>query len=153
MLTLSRCWIALVVLGFCGLLVGCTEGYKPPEGVTVTGVVVLDGKPLEVPNRQAGLGNVQVILVPQGELASSGAEPFSDLAKEDGRFTISGPGAGIKPGKYKLVVYQQDKGYGSDMLQGEFSEANSPIDVEVPANRSGGKHDLGTIDLAKYRQK
>lgn len=151
MLTSSRCWIALAVLG-CGLLAGCTSGYKPPEGVTVTGVILLDGKPLEVPNRQAGLGNVEVILVPQGELATAGAEPFSDLAKEDGSFNIAGPGDGIKPGKYKLVVHQQDKGYGSDMLQGEFSETNSPIEVEVPASKSGGKHDLGKVDLATYRK-
>ena len=152
MFTSSRCWIAVAVLGCCCLLTGCTSGYKPPEGVTVTGVILLDGKPLEVPNRQAGLGNVEVILVPQGELATSGAEPFSDLAKEDGSFTIAGPGDGIKPGKYKLVVHQQDQGFGSDMLKGEFSETKSPIEVEVPASKSGGKHDLGKMDLATYRK-
>lgn len=149
MLAFHRCRYVWAVLGI-GLLVGCSGGYKPPEGIVVTGIVVKDGKPLEVPNRQAGLGNVEVVLVP---LSDATAEPFSDLAKENGSFTIAGAGAGIKPGKYRLAVHQQDKGFGSDMLKGAFSKTKSPIEIDVPADKSGGKLDLGTIDLATAGKK
>jgi hypothetical protein len=127
------------------LLAGCGgSGYKPPEGVIVKGTVLKGGKALEVPRRDVGLGNVIVKLVP---VAGSPGQPESSFADDKGAFVMRGPGDGIRPGKYRLAVLQQNQGPGSDLLRGAFSEAKSPIEVDVPANRVGSTHDLGTIDL------
>jgi hypothetical protein len=128
-------------------LLGCGDGYKPKDGVTVTGKVVKGGKPLDVPHRDVGLGSVEVLLVPAGN--ATGATQESSLAKEDGSVRMEGPGRGITPGKYKLAVLQHDKGPGSDMLKGAFSPDKTPITVEIPEARLGKTHDLGVIDLHK----
>ena len=141
----SLCMVATLCL-----LAGCSGGYTPPEGVTITGVLVKGDKPLDVPNRQVGLGIVELILIPQAEAKAAGAESFTTVVAEDGSFSVIGPGQGIMPGKYRIAVYQRDQGPGTDMLQGAFSETNSPIEVDIPAAKSGGKHDLGKIDLDTY---
>lgn len=151
MFAFYRCGTALTLVCICALA-GCSSGYQPPKGVTVVGVIVKDDKPLVVPNREVGLGSVEIILVPQAEAVAAGAEPFSTQAAEDGSFSVIGPGQGIMPGKYRLAVYQRDQGPSSDQLNGEFSEANSPIEVDVPASKAGGKHDLGKLDLATFRK-
>jgi hypothetical protein len=71
----------------------------------------------------------------------------------DGSFRLEGPGRGIKPGRYKLAVYQRDRGPGSDLLAGAFSEKNSPIEVDIPEDRRGRKHDLGVIELDDHAMK
>ena len=62
-------------------------------------------------------------------------------------FEFVGAGQGITPGTYKVAVYQQNEGPGSDLLKGKFSTAKSPISIEVPSDKVGEDHDLGTIDL------
>jgi len=151
MLAFYRCGTVLALVCIC-VMAGCSGGYEPPKGVTVLGIIVKDDMPLVVPNREVGLGSVEIILVPQAETVAAGAEPFSTQAAEDGSFSVIGPGQGIMPGKYRLAVYQRDQGPSSDLLQGEFSETNSPIEVEVPASKSGGKHDLGKLDLTTFRK-
>lgn len=131
----------------CVLLAGCGGAQTGPKGVTVTGTIVKDGKPLDVPNREAGLGNVLVSLVPLGPSPKAAEHA---LAGKDGSFKILGPGRGIPPGKYRLAVQQQDRGPGSDMLKGRFSEKSSPVEVEIPADKLDGAHDLGPIDLGKF---
>lgn len=126
---------------------GCGDGNPPVQkGVVVKGKIVRDGKPLEVPNRDIGLGRVELLLIMPG----TGGELESALAEPDGTFVFMGPGKGVAAGSYKLVVLQQDKGFQSDMLEGAFSEANTPIQVTIPQDKLGDTHDLGTIDLATY---
>ena len=130
---------------------GCDGGYSPPDGVIVTGKVVKGGSPLDVPNREVALGVVELVLVPLSVGEDDAALPIeSTPVAADGSFRLEGPGNGMKPGRYKLAVYQRDRGYGSDLLAGSFSEQNSPIEVEVPADEIGGKHDLGVIELNDY---
>ena len=121
------------------------DGVEP--GVIVRGRIVKSGQPLVVPNREVGLGNVEVILVPIGG-GNAGRGTGSRVGAEDGSFEIVGPGLGVRPGTWRLAVYQQDQGYGSDMLEGAFSEEASPITIEVPADER--KTDLGTIDLGSF---
>lgn len=132
-------------------LAGCGGGYTPPQGVVVRGTILKGGKPLQVPRQDVGLGSVAVKLVPIGQ-ASGRREIESTLADKNGAFELRGAGAGIPPGKYRLAVAQQDQGYGSDLLQGAFSEANSPIEVDIPPDRLGRTHDLGTIDLDQAKK-
>jgi hypothetical protein len=131
----------------CLLLAGCGGGYKPPQGVVVTGKVLQGGKPLEVPRRDVGLGMVEVKLVPV-----AGGPPIGTLADEGGAFKISGAGGGVPVGNYRLAVYQRDQGPTSDKLQDAFSQEKSPITVEVPQQKLGGTIDLGVVELDKYKR-
>lgn len=126
--------------------IGCSGNPPVDQGVIVKGKLVNDGKPLEVPNREIGLGRVELQLIAPG----AGGELEAAEALPDGSFEFLGPGKGVKPGEYKLVVLQQDKGFGSDMLEGKFNEVNSPIKVSVPADKLGATHDLGVVDLKTY---
>jgi hypothetical protein len=38
------------------------------------------------------------------------------------------------------------------MLRGAFSDAKSPIEVDVPADKVGGTHDMGKIDLDQVKK-
>lgn len=133
----------LLVLSQC---VGCGDGNPPvPAGVVVKGKVLRDGKTLDVPNREIGVGRVELQLIPA-------TGPTGDveiaLANADGTFEFLGPGKGVKAGAYKLVVLQQDQGFQSDALEGAFNATRTPIQVTIPADK--GVHDLGTIDLQQY---
>ena len=138
----------LCVLGLVGLwLAGCGGGYKPKQGVVVTGTVLKGGKPMEVPRQDVGFGHLEVRLVP----AVGG--PVSTYAEKDGTFKIVGAGDGIPPGSYRLAVSLQDNGWNSDGLKGAFSDKDSPIKVEVPKEKLGGTFDLGALDLDTYKKK
>ncbi len=145
-----RFLLAMAILG-CS---GCGGGYSPKDGVIVVGKVVKGGSPLDVPNREVALGVVELVLVPLSVGEDGSTLPIESTHVEaDGSFRLEGPGNGMKPGRYKLAVYQRDRGYGSDLLAGAFSEQNSPIEVEIPADEIGDKHDLGVIELNDYAQK
>jgi hypothetical protein len=68
-------------------------------------------------------------------------------------FEIFGLGIGVPPGSYKLAVYHRDKGFDSDALEGAFSEENTPIKVQVPEAKVGGRFDLEVIDLNTFSKK
>ncbi len=148
---LSVLRLSAVLGSLCLVLAGCGRGHTSPKGVIVTGTILQDGKALDVPNREAGLGNVLISLVPLGQ---SQPRPMVEhaMAAKDGTFKVVGPGQGVPPGKYRLSVQQQDRGPGSDMLKGAFSEKASPIEIDVPADKVGGTHSLGEIDLAKLKK-
>lgn len=116
-------------------------------GVKIRGKVVKGGAPLEVPRRDIGLGSVELHLVP----ADESVEPQVAMVAEDGSFEIVAAGQGIAPGSYKLAVYQQNEGPGSDLLMGKFSKENSPISIDVPSDKVGGELDLGTIELDDHQ--
>lgn len=141
--------LSSIVFGLaCLLAAGCGgSGYNAPKGVIVTGKILKGGKPLEVPRRDVGLGNVEVrlIAIDQQSQANRGAEMAS--ANESGVFKFVGPGQGVAPGKYRLAIFQQTQGMGSDALQGAFNETKSPVEIEVPQNKLGGTLDVGVIEL------
>jgi hypothetical protein len=145
-----RCERSIVVV-VALVLAGCGGGYTPDEGVVVEGKILQGGQPLEVPNREVGLGSVEVQLIPTGALAGQvGVE--TALAEADGSFRVQGAGRGIKPGKYKVVVYQHDQGMNSDKLQGAFSDQNSPIEVDIAEDNVGDAQDLGVIELNDHKK-
>ena len=146
-LNLPSSMLRMALLPALLFLTGCGDGNPTvAKGVIVKGKVLRDGKPLEVPNREIGLGRVELLLISP----NANNELESALASPDGTFEFLGPGKGVAPGSYKLVVLQQDKGFQSDMLEGAFSEAKTPIQVTIPADKIGGSHDLGTIELKTY---
>lgn len=132
------------------MLAGCSGGNPPAKvGVIVKGKVLKGGQPLTVEKTPPGEVPAEVVfmpLFPDGERESQGLKP-------DGTFEEIGQEKGIKPGKYRLAVLHFVKGRGSDGLNGAFSEQASPIEVEIPADKSGGTFELPTIELDTYKPK
>jgi len=132
------------------LLVGCSGGNPPAKtGVIVVGKVVKGGQPLTVERTPPGEPPAEVVFVP----LFTGGERESQGLKPDGTFEEVGQEKGIKPGKYRLAVFHFVKGRGSDGLEGAFSEQKSPIEIDVPADKAGGKLDLGQIELNDQKPK
>ncbi len=133
------------LLSFAFACLGCSEGVNYEEGVIVKGKLVQGGTPLQAPQNIPG-ATVNVQLTPVG--SEVGAEPWSAPLGADGTFEIVGPENGIKPGRYKVGLSQSS--YLDDpSIATQFSPENTPIEVEVPADKVGGVHDLGVIDLAE----
>ena len=145
---MSSRWFAgpLIVLFAC-VTSGC-GGPNTPGGIIVAGRVLNNGKPMEVERPEIGLGMVEVALVPNG---AGGAGKEVAKADKDGNFEFRGPGNGVPPGTYKLVVRHWKSGMGTkDELDGRFTEEKSPINVDVPGSLIGKKHDLGVLELSSY---
>jgi len=141
--------LVLVLLIGSALLAGCGDGNPPaPQGVVVTGKVVKGGAPLPQGRLPPGEPGAEVVFVPV-----AGGESERQAIGADGTFREIGWEKGIKPGKYRLAVYHYVTGRGSDGLGGAFSEQNSPITVDIPADKSGSTHDLGTIELNDHAKK
>lgn len=134
----------------CSLFVfaGCSGNPSAPAGVIVTGTVVRGGAPLTAERLPPGEWPGEVIFVPL-----DGGPEESERLGVDGSFREAGLEKGIKAGKYRLAVLHYVSGRGSDGLNGAFSKANSPITVEIPADKSGGTHDLGKIELNDHLPK
>lgn len=140
----------VVMFGLAAL--GCSDnpGYDVPTGVVVTGKVLKGGQPLAVPRADVGFGMIEVALVPEN--ASTGPRETA-TAGADGYFEVLGMGKGVPPGRYKVAVYQRDKGIDSDALEGAFSDEKTPISVDVLKDNVGGKLDLKVIELDSYAPK
>lgn len=80
----------LAILMLAAIVAGC--GRKGPETVEVSGVVTLDGQPVE---------GATVGFAPE-----SGGRPASGVTDASGAFTLStfAPGDGAVPGKHKVTV-------------------------------------------------
>lgn len=127
-------------------LAGC--GSSLPAGIVVTGQVLFDGKPMEVNRPDVGLGMIEVSLLPD---PPGRYERELSKADKEGKFEFRGPGAGVPPGTYKLVVRHWKNGMGTkDELDGKFTEEQTPIKVEVPGNLIGKKFELGVLELKDY---
>ena len=135
---LSTLLIALTVISL-----GCGQPQIGDTGVKIHGKVVKAGAPMEVKRRDIGLGSIDVHLVPN----DASLESHFTQAEEDGSFEFMGAGQGIAPGTYRLAVYQQVEGPGTDALKGKFSEESSPIMIEISSDKVGEDYDLGTIEL------
>ena len=135
-------FVVLATLAGCG-------GPKIEKGVIVKGKVLKGGAPIPGVRPDAGLGLVQITLLPLAADANK-PEPGMALLKADGSFEIPGHGKGIRPGKYKVVIVQRDARPGQPSAVGDkFTQANTKLEVEIPADKIGSEHDLGVIDVDK----
>jgi hypothetical protein len=103
--------LALVV----GLLVGADKDKKDePKAVSVEGIITLDGQPL---------ANATVLLVP----LEKGARATGTMTNEKGQYKLATPGnkAGIRPGKYKVVIAK--KVSGKSVLPARYSSAEKTL--------------------------
>lgn len=133
----------LLLLGSV-FLVGC--GSAPEKYTTVKGKVHKGGTPLQVSGADVGTGFVQVDFYPLDAGGQIAGEPESTHADAEGNFTIGGTtGPGLKPGKYRVAVYQYDPYPDVDKLNGQFSKENSPIVKEIPEGQEEVEME---IDLA-----
>jgi hypothetical protein len=123
-----------------GLVAGCGESFTPDTGVTVTGKVVQGGSPINSPRTPVGYGGVEVSLI--GDQARASA--FCD---DSGSFEIVHAGKGVPPGKYKVAIVVHGNGPTEDKLEGKMNDMNTKFEVDVPKDKLGGKHDLGTIEV------
>ena len=77
-----------------------------------------------------------------GEVNVGGAEQAT--VESDGSFHLGrGKGAGVRKGKYRIVITQPDPFTQKDLLKGAFNPVNSKITREVD-----GKTEI-VIDLSK----
>jgi hypothetical protein len=139
----------LMLIGALIFCAGCSGDKNPasPLGVIVTGKVVRNGVPLTVEALPPGEVPAEVIFVPIGEGSAE-----SEALAADGTFREAGWEKGIKPGKYKLAITHFVQGRESDGLQGAFSAESTPITVEIPSDKVGAEHDLGTIELNDHKR-
>lgn len=126
--------VALVAFAFAG----CQQNTGPVT-VPLQGSLLMNGQPLEVKGREIGLGQVALDFIPVDDTGPA-PQTFGVQAGIDGKFSFPG---GIKPGKYKVAVYQWDPYPMVDKLQGAYSKERTPIVREVD-----GKSPID-IDLAK----
>jgi hypothetical protein len=122
-------------------LLPLTACSKPagPQMVACQGTLLKDGKPLEVAQREIGVGQVKIDFIPAD---ATGPTPQSFGATVDPKGNFSVPG-GMTPGKYKVAVYQWDPYPNVDKLQGAFAPDKTSLIREVD-----GKSDI-KIDLAQ----
>ena len=111
-----------LALGFCGLILAALSGCdsKKPSVVTVTGVVTLDGKPVD---------RASVMLMH----VSQGARPATGVTDAGGRFTAktANVGEGVIPGTYMITVTKVE-------TSGVMATAPAcPARWPRPASRSG----------------
>jgi hypothetical protein len=117
---------------------GCQQS-SGPVTVPLQGSLLMNGQPLEVQGREIGVGQVKLEFIPLDD-AGPAPQPYGVTADAAGKFSFVG---GIKPGKYKVAVYQWDPYPMVDKLQGAFSAERTPIVREVD-----GKTPID-IDLGK----
>lgn len=143
---MNRYWTSLCLLLVFPLVItttGCDDSVS--KGVIVRGKLVKGGAPLKSARPDVGLGWVQIELHPP-----AGSNISMEMTKPnevDGSFEFLGPGQGIPPGNYQMVVYHYEQGPPNDSLQGKFAPGVTPLKVDIPADKVGGTHDLGTLDL------
>jgi len=131
-------------------LVGCGDGFDAPEGVIVTGKIVQGGQPVSVAPTPDGYNGVEVRL--EGASPEENLDSTGTTCDANGNFELIYAGEGIRPGKYKLVVMVHQGGADTDTLNGKLSAENTKIEVDIPKDKVGSKHDLGTIDIATHLQ-
>jgi hypothetical protein len=140
--------VLVAVIAFAG----CGGGYTPADGVVVTGKIVQGGAPVPVPPTPEGDGvEVQIFAASPNDLTLATAGATCDA---NGNFEIRHEGNGVPPGKYKMAIFvRQGVSEGDtqkDNLQGKLDGTNTKIEIEVPKEKLGDKHDVGTIDIATH---
>lgn len=109
--------------------------------VACKGKLLKGGKPLEVAQRELGLGQVAIEFIPMPDPNAAGppsTERFGTTVDAQGNFSRPG---GIPPGQYKVAVRQWDPLPNNDKLNGAFAEDKTPLVRTID-----GKADI-VIDL------
>jgi hypothetical protein len=117
----------------CLALAGCGSSGPDVEIKTVlTGKILKGGQPLVVNSAEyGGYAHVEVILIQD----VSGGKSYTATAAEDGSFQVDVfDGEPILPGNYRVAVHQWNTAPDVDVLQGKYSESNTPVVVEVTAS-------------------
>lgn len=144
-----RGMLTLASLFTCVGFVGCGSGVKAPEGVVVTGKIVQGGSPVSIAPTPDGYNGVHVHFVPTFG-AGSGTADTEEMCDASGNFKLVYLGDGLPPGKYKVAIALRQGGPETDQLSGKLSPDSTTIEVDVPKDKLGGTHDVGTIDIATY---
>jgi hypothetical protein len=135
MLVVTKFFSAFLLIG-CLMIVGCGE--PPDETVAASGVVHLNGKPVE---------GVSISLVPQEGVSGRGGYGISDA---EGKFVLkSGPeSTGVLPGTYRVLFQKMRQKDGSpipaDAMAADIevvnqlppvyaSPDNTPISAVIPS--------------------
>ena len=114
--------ISSLLLPILFLSIGCNTS-STPATVACRGTLLMNDKPLDVANRELGLGMVTLEFIPV-EATGPTPQKYGATADKDGRFSFPG---GVPPGKYKVAVRQWDPYPNADKLQGAFAEGKTPI--------------------------
>ncbi|MFO0966009.1 MAG: hypothetical protein U0793_10555 [Gemmataceae bacterium] len=105
------------------LLAGCGGG-SGEKKVKTNGRLHNKGVPLTLENKMAGAIELKFYAIGDGK---GPVDPKYAVVKDDGSFVLDGTdGAGVAPGKYKIVVHQYDP-RPVDKLKDMFSEKNTKI--------------------------
>jgi hypothetical protein len=137
-------WVCLLLSAI--LLVGITACTPPkPPGLTVSGRVLRDGQPLPL---DPALANAKVALVRLTFYRFDGDSMLGSQSVEigpDGTFTVPR----LKPGTYKIGVEHFNG--GNDLLKGAFLDMNTPIKLDLTADKTGFDIDLASYAARKAR--
>lgn len=125
-------------LGFCGLfvLLGCSSDprgkYYPVEGK----ITLADGKPVPP-------GSVTFLPIQDGSNARVFPASMGPI-KEDGSYTLSTKGKpGAPAGKYRVMLSSKENKMDWSQVPRQYtSEKESPLEVEVVADKPPGGYDL-----------
>jgi hypothetical protein len=132
-------WFTLVTLFLLGgFIAGCGEPAGPAM-VACEGTLLANGQPLEVANRELGLGMVQLEFIPVD--STPDAQTYAATADAAGKFSLPG---GLTPGKYKVAVRQWDPYPETDKLQGAFAKERTPIVRDITGQEGKIEIDLAT---------
>jgi hypothetical protein len=151
--------VVAVLLGLAGLIAaaGCNRSQKLPveQGVIVKAKIVQSGKPLKakddsgIPGYES-IQPFQITLVPQGSEGHQRGE-YIGTYDESGTVRFVGPGKGIPPGVYKMVIVgtvgTPGEAGSEDPLGGRYTLQNTPLQFTITVEHLGKEQDLGTIDL------
>ena len=122
-------------------------GCRGEKGAKVTGVLLNDGQPLQLADRE----RVELMLVPTiKDETSLKANPGAEHKSDDGSFVFIGPGQGlVAPGEYKVCVKVRTR-EGGDRLGDQFSEANTPLAYTVgPEPKQAIVIDIGAKSVTR----
>jgi len=135
-------WILL-----SAILLACITACGPAKspGLTVSGRVLRDGQPLPLDPVLAKAKAAVVRLVFYRFEGNSMSGSSSVEVGPDGTFKVSR----LKPGSYKVGVEHFNG--GSDLLKGAFLDTNTPIKLDLSADKTGFDIDLADYDARKGR--
>jgi len=134
--TPARAWILVSAL----LLVAASACAPPkPPGLTVSGRVLREGSPLPLDPALAAAHVARVALTFYRYEGDSVVGSSSIDIGPEGTFAVPR----LKPGKYKIGVEHFNG--GTDLLKGAFLDTNTPIELDLSADKTGFD-----IDLANY---
>ncbi|WP_013628536.1 carboxypeptidase-like regulatory domain-containing protein [Rubinisphaera brasiliensis] len=130
---------SFVVLGMLGLLLpvaGCGGGSDTPDVLPVTGIITLDGDPLE---------GAQVEFQPQSTSENQAAVPSYATTDKSGAYTLKlGPGRveGAMPGTHQVRITKypppaEDGTSGEQILPAKYN-SESELTVEVTSDNEDG---------------